>query len=453
MEKLMFKDVELYQITLLVLAVLSCVTFFMVYSTSRKRKELTIEIERKEKALKSKPIDQLILDLQKSYQNIEHKLSTGMLVYNELNKKLAHINGQLKFIDVGLFPPTFNFDDNESLKKHIEDCLEVQFESIRNSRATTAYSNWEWFGSKSEGAKMVSSYRNLLLKAFNAEFDFIRKQMRHSSYDIALKKLYKLEEQLSKLGETARVAISSDYLKLKVNELSVWHRELQHKENLKQQKKEQQALIRAQGNQSGDQAEEIGDELYYRKSDLIKAQKLASQLHGANAAEIELKISHIKSEINQLERKFERATSQAQLTRVGYIYVISNIGSFGEGVVKIGMTRRLEPMDRVNELGDASVPFKFDVHTLTFVGDAPEIERKLHQKFNDRRVNADNYRKEFFRVSLQQVTEAMEELGIECDWYFDAEAKEYRESLLMRKALKHDASQAQTSSYQLPASI
>ncbi|XQF93462.1 GIY-YIG nuclease family protein [Pseudoalteromonas espejiana] len=98
---------------------------------------------------------------------------------------------------------------------------------------------------------------------------------------------------------------------------------------------------------------------------------------------MEERIQKMKSEIAKLENKFQRATSQAQITKVGYIYVISNLGSFGEGVVKIGMTRRLEPMDRINELGDASVPFKFDVHTMAFVQNAPEIEKKLHRKFDE----------------------------------------------------------------------
>jgi hypothetical protein len=199
--------------------------------------------------------------------------------------------------------------------------------------------------------------------------------------------------------------------------------------------------------------EELEDDIYYRKSDLLKAQKLAQQLHGASAADMEMKIAKMQKEIDNLESKFERATSQAQITKAGYIYVISNIGSFGEGIVKIGMTRRLEPMDRVSELGDASVPFKFDVHTLTFVDDAPKVEKILHLKFNDKRVNIENLRREFFRVSPQEVAKAMEELNIDCDWYFDAEAKEFRESLLIRKAFKKEESNIQSVSNQLPSSI
>jgi len=449
----MLQEIAAHQLIWFLLMFLTVLCFFFAYSTSRRRKELAHEIERKQKALESKTVDELVNELQQSFQEIEQKLSSGKPVFDKLKETLNHNADQLKYIDVGLLPPTFQFDDRESLKKQIEECLEQQFKLIKSGGATTAYSNWEWFGSKSKGTQMVNAYQYLLLKAFNAEFDVIRKQMRHTSSDTAIKKLYRLEEQLEKLGETANVTISNDYFNLKVKELHVWHNELKHKEELKQEKKKNQALLREQAKQSGGDTEELEDNIYYRKSDLNKAKKLALQLHGASAADMELKISRMQNEIEKLEAKFERATSQAQITKAGYIYVISNIGSFGEGVVKIGMTRRLEPMDRVKELGDASVPFKFDVHTLTFVDNAPQIENTLHRKFNEKRVNIENQRKEFFKVTPQEVSSVMEEMGIECDWYFDVEAKEYRESLLIREALKEEFAQAQTVSSNLPASI
>ncbi|WP_321284431.1 DUF4041 domain-containing protein [uncultured Vibrio sp.] len=449
----MLEDFGSQQLTWLALNILTVTTLFIVYSNFRKCKSLESEIERKEEALKTKPVEQIVQDLQQSLQAVEKKITDGKTVYIQLEEALKKNAGQLKYIDVGLLPPTFKFDDRELLKSEIQVCLEQQFQVIKRGGATTAYSNWDWLGSKSKGTQMVNAYQSLLLKAFNAEFDVIRKQMRHSSYETALNKLYRLEEQLGKLGETANVAISNDYFNQKVQELSIWHSELKYKEELKQKKKKQQALLREQAKQLGGDTEDLEDDIYYRKSDLRKAQKLAQQLHGAKAADMDMKISRLRKEIEQLESKFERATAQAQITKAGYIYVISNIGSFGERVVKIGMTRRLEPMDRVNELGDASVPFKFDVHTLTFVEDAPKIEKILHRKFNNKRVNRANHRKEFFRATPQEVADVMKELDIECDWYFDVEAKEFRESLLIREALKQEEFREPTVSSQLPTAI
>ncbi|MEZ9740005.1 DUF4041 domain-containing protein [Vibrio splendidus] len=447
------ETVEPYQLVWIVLALLTF-TFFLSTNSARKSHRKLLEgIDKKKKALVEKSVEEIVLDLDSQISDIEAKIEHGKPIYSRLKDKATKNNGKMKFINVGLFPPAYKFDDSQSLKDKVATCIERQYRVIESGRATSAYSDWDWFGSKAKGAQMVTSYQRLLLKAFNAEFDMIRKKMRHSSFDIALNKLDRLEQQLEKLGETANVAISQEYFNLKVEELSIWHKEMLHKEKAKQEKKKQQALLREQAKQSGGDTDELEDEIYYKKSDLVKAQKLAKELHGTSAVGMEEKVAKMRKEIEKLESKFERATSQAQITKAGYIYVISNMGSFGEGVLKIGMTRRLEPMDRVNELGDASVPFKFDVHALTFVDNAPKIEKELHRKFNKARVNIENHRKEFFRVTPQEVATAMEELGVKCDWYFDVEAKEYRESHLIREARKQEAVETASASSQLPQSI
>lgn len=447
---------ESYQLVWIVLALLTLTFLLSTRSTKKKHKSLLEDIDKKQKALTEKSVEELVQDLNNQISDVETKIEYGRPIYSRLKDEATKNKEQMKYINVGLFPPAYKFDDSQSLKDKIATCIEHQYQVIESGRATSAYSDWDWFGSKAKGAQMVTSYRRLLLKAFNAEFDMIRKKMRHSSFNTALNKLDRLEQQLEKLGETANVAISEEYFNLKVEELSIWHKEMLHKEKIKQEKKKQQALLREQAKQakqSGGDTDELEDEIYYKKSDLVKAQKLAKELHGTDALGMEEKIAKMQKEIEKLESKFERATSQAQITKAGYIYVISNIGSFGEGVLKIGMTRRLEPMDRVNELGDASVPFKFDVHALTFVENAPKIEKELHRKFNKARVNIENHRKEFFRVTPQEVATAMEELGVECDWYFDVEAKEYRESHLIREARKRETVETASASNQLPQSI
>lgn len=449
----MSETIETYHFAWVVLALLACTFFLFAMYTQRQSKNLFIDIDKKKQALVDSPVEEIVQNLQRKSDDIENKIERGQPIYLKLKNELALKKEQLKYIDAGLYPPTFKFDDSQSLKNKIAECIERQYQVIKSGRATSAYSNWEWFGSKSKGTQMITSYQGLLLKAFNAEFDMIRRVMRHSSYDTALNKLSRLEQQLAKLGETANVTISNEYFNLKVEELTVWHQELLHKEAINQQKKQQQELLREQAKQAGTDTDELEDEIDYKKSDLIKAQKLAKELHGANALDMEQKIALMQEEIEQLESKFERAISQAQITKAGYIYVISNVGCFGDNVVKIGMTRRLEPMDRVNELGDASVPFKFDVHALTFVSDAPQIERKLHNKFNEKRVNTENHRKEFFRVTPQEVAEAMAEIGVECDWYFEVEAKEFRESHLIREARKQGSIETFSTYKQLPESI
>ena len=426
-------DIEIALISLI--GIISIVFVFLSIQTNIKKRTLQNLINEKTEKLKVKSVEKIAEDYQVEIDELEIKLGSGSKHYNNISKELNIFIQLVTRIKVGLLPPVFKFDDSENLKERIAECHINQFELINSGESTSAFSDWSWFNSKEKGRQVVNAYRGLLLKAYNAEFDFIRKQMRYSTYDTALNKLERLGEQLEKLGETANVAISSEYIYLKERELEIWYDELDHKEKIKQERKKQQKLLREQSKLSGPDTDEIEDEIFIRKAMLKKAQEIAQEKSGVDHATIDLQIRTIQQEIEDLNKKFERAQSQAQITRAGYVYVISNIGSFGNGIVKIGMTRRLEPLDRVKELGDASVPFKFDVHTLAFVDNAPSIEKKLHNAFNQTRVNADNPRKEFFKVTAEQVKTEMVKLDIESDWFFDVEAKEYRESLLIRESL------------------
>jgi len=443
---------DFFQPHIVALAILSLILFILTILTRTDISSTKASITKKKHELDALDIDEVIMKLKAEIKSIEVNIEKGEAVFQTLKAPLAESQMKYHLIELGLVPPTFSFDDSESIKEKIEECQVEQYKVVTAGKATDALSDWTWFGNRGKGQEMVDAYCHLLLKAFNAEFDFIRKQMRYASFEAAKTKFERLLEQLAKLGETASVSISWDYANLKFKELQIWHNELIRKEKLKQEKKKHQELLRSQSKQFGPDNDDLEDDLYYRKSDLAKANVLAKKLHGSQLAMVDLQVRQLQKEIATLEQKFTRATSQAEITKVGYIYVISNIGSFGAGVVKIGMTRRLEPMDRVNELGDASVPFKFDVHTLAFVNNAPQIEKTLHKKFNAMRVNTDNNRKEFFKVSPSDVREAMEELKIDADWFFEIEAKEYRESLLIREA-SHKSSMEEAISYQLPETI
>jgi hypothetical protein len=146
-------------------------------------------------------------------------------------------------------------------------------------------------------------------------------------------------------------------------------------------------------------------------------------------AEHSAEVESLREKLREAEERGQRTQAQAELTKVGYVYVISNIGSFGENVFKVGLTRRLEPLDRVKELGDASVPFKFDVHMMIFSEDSPKLERTLHQALHKHRVNRVNFRKEFFRVELETIRAVVEDHHGIVEYVADAEALQYRQSL------------------------
>ena len=165
--------------------------------------------------------------------------------------------------------------------------------------------------------------------------------------------------------------------------------------------------------------------------------KLDMQLASAGEAEKELlaeKRAEITAQLSELDKAIKDVDYRAANQKAGYVYVISNIGAFGEGVYKIGMTRRLDPTERIEELGDASVPFDFDIHAMIFTEDAPKLEAALHKAFEDRRVNMVNARREFFRVSLDEIKSVIRQNFDKTVEFVDIpDAEQYRQTLLMRK--------------------
>ena len=388
----------------------------------------------KEERLRKHSKEALVERIDAETKPISKNLFAAQEIATRLRERLEENLISVGKIEAGLTPPIFCHTDSESLKAKIKDIRLKQFEIIKAGQATDAFGNWTWFGSRDKGQQMLTAYRSLLLKAFNAEFDAIRKQMRYATWETAEKKLYNLDDVLANLGETAGCHISSQYRAYKFRELDTWWKELELKEKKKEERKKQLAILRMQAKEKVPDTEDMEDAISFKYSDLKKAKEIAKTLAGLDAKQAANDIEKLQDQIRALEEKFARATSQAQITRAGYIYVISNIGSFGEGIVKIGMTRRLEPLDRVRELGDASVPYRFDVHALVFVDDAPSLEAALHKHFSNKRVNRENLRKEFFHATAEEVSDVLTRMGIDAEWYFEPEAREYYESELIRSA-------------------
>jgi multidrug efflux pump subunit AcrA (membrane-fusion protein) len=176
------------------------------------------------------------------------------------------------------------------------------------------------------------------------------------------------------------------------------------------------------------QKEAEKEEANYQKA-LDKARKEMELATGEKHDNLQSQIEKLEQELREAQEKKERAISMAQQTKRGHVYIISNIGSFGENVYKIGMTRRLEPTDRVKELGDASVPFQFDIHAMIYSEEAPTLEYELHKAFTNKKVNMLNYRKEFFNVTLDEIENKIKEIGLDAEFSRLPEAMEYRETL------------------------
>lgn len=277
-----------------------------------------------------------------------------------------------------------------------------------------------------------------ILRAFNAECDLIISSVTIKNIDSLRGKIQKCFEQLNKIFETDGVSLNYTLLDMKQKELVLIY---SYQVKLEQERQEQKA-IREQMLEE----EKVRREIEREKAKIEKEEtqfkaeisKLMKYLQKATDVEKQLyldKIQELEEKVKLLEKDKENVLEREQNTRAGFVYVISNIGSFGENVYKIGMTRRLEPMDRVKELGDASVPFEFDVHAMIFSDDAPALEAILHQHFRDREVNKVNHRKEFFRVPLREIEEVVKEnFNATVTFTEVALAEEYRESLKIGQA-------------------
>lgn len=281
-----------------------------------------------------------------------------------------------------------------------------------------------------------------VLDAFNGKIDSILSKVKKDNFGILERKIIDSFSLVNHNGRAFRNAeITTEYLNSRLDELK-WAVITQE---LKWQEKEEQRLIREQIREEEKARKEYEkaileaekEELLLKKL-IEKAQKEIELASDQEKKKYQEKLNELEMKLKVAEDKNQRAISMAQQTKAGNVYIISNIGSFGENVYKIGMTRRLEPLDRVRELGDASVPFEFDVHALIYSENAPLLERNLHKRFLKLQLNKVNPRKEFFNVEISDIKNACTELGIVAKWTLTAEAKQYRESQAIAEAIKNN---------------
>jgi hypothetical protein len=290
--------------------------------------------------------------------------------------------------------------------------------------------------------------------AFNGKVDTILSRSKADNHGKLAQEIRDAFALVNHNGTAFRNArITDEYLDARINELhwaaiahALREEEREKQRQLREQMREEEKARREYERAIKDAAKE---EDTLRKA-MEKAQQQVAAASDAQRAEFEARLFDLQSKLQAAEEKNQRALSMAQQTRAGHVYVISNIGSFGEEVFKIGMTRRLEPNDRVRELGDASVPFEFDVHAMIYSEDAPGLEKTLHRHFLRQQVNKVNSRKEFFRLQLANIREELESLGVETHWTMTAAAREYRESLrIEQQILENPAIAAEWTQHQL----
>jgi len=375
-------------------------------------------------------------EVQSALKELNEKYQNGLTVLGGLEKKIALYEESLDLTEYGLYVQKYNFELPEQYKVELESVYQRQKQMVSAGTAATCSTTWTVGGSTVEGNRMVKNQTKLMLYAFNGECDAQIANIRWNNVAKIEERIRHAFVNISKLGSTQQISISPDYLELKLQEMALNYEYQQRKNEEKEEQRRIREQMREEEKAQRDferaQKEAEDEERRFQKA-LEKARtELTNNPNAANLESLQQSVKDLEAKLQEAQQQKERAISMAQQTKVGHIYIISNIGSFGKDVYKIGMTRRLDPMDRVRELGDASVPFFFDVHATIHSENAPQLEYDLHQKFKTFRLNQVNMRKEFFRVTLEEIEAFVKtHTGAEITFTRAAEAREWRETKVM----------------------
>jgi len=449
-------------IGLVLFIILSVTLFVLLDDKNRKYKSLLCEFEREhgynEKAKKILAKESEIYaaaeqeaerishnarnDAARMTENIQEEVNGKQTILENLSAQISQLNeeiNQLKTIviplrveyassEVAFYSPRYgDFQHSTEFERALSENRNAQKKMIQDGSCNQIYSVVD--------KKLTAVLKKLSLRAFNSECDLYMKSVDYKNVVQFENRILSAFEQINKLLNPYGIALAKEFYDLKISEIRLIH-EMQEKKQaeLEEQRRLKEIMreeLRAEREMERAKQENEKEMDKYEKL-LEKAVAMAERAKGEELDKMNVQIEILKQQLEEAREK-ERKISEAQKTKAGYVYVISNVGSFGENVYKIGMTRRLEPQERVDELGDASVPFPFDVHAMIWHENAPELESTLHRVFDKNRVNRINPRKEFFKISLERIADEVKKYKGDIQFTMLAEAKEYRQSISMEE--------------------
>lgn len=356
-------------------------------------------------------------------QDLDHRIREREAVLAELESRIVETREINLLQDLGIYDFSHPLEDALQYKERLNE-LRTALKTLVKDRAVTGATNWAVNGNLAKGAQMVKEQCKLMLRAYNAEADNCVRTVRSHSLDANVSRLERAKSSIEKLGKSMAIAITDDYHQLRLEELKLtadYHvkvaNEREAQRELREEAREQEKV----------------------EKELQKAREKIEQERGKYQAALAIAmesgepeaIANMQRFVAEAELKLEDIENRQANVRTGYVYVISNLGAFGDRIVKIGMTRRLEPTERIRELSGAGVPFLYDTHVLFFSEDAAALETQLHREFESRRVNKVNLRREFFYATPAEVKQAVTRLiGVTTlEFKEESEASEFRHSL------------------------
>lgn len=350
----------------------------------------------------------------------------------QLNEEIAVANGNLNLQEFGFFKRQYSFSDSTKYKDKLDSLRMQQKSMVKNGTAGRIITPMLLDNSKSKGKAMQNQLIKAALRDFNGEADALLVKISVVNVDNKIKALRKVFEQLNKMYARNLIEITYPYLDLKIEELRLAAEyELQkqeEKELLREQREKEREDKKLQAEIKAKRKQLEKDRDHF-KNMVAKVTELLKEAKNDEVDELKRQLAEYQDKLSELDEIEEDIDYREGHATAGYVYVISNIGSFGEDVYKIGVTRRLEPLERIRELSSASVPFQFDVHALIFSEEAFALETELHNQLANYKVNKVNGRKEYFKVSFEEIRNILathKELTVELNE--DAEAFEYRQT-------------------------
>ena len=382
----------------------------------------TAEVEEKLKTKKEElaNIDEEYKRISKEKQNeIDKKIHNKQLRYDTLTQQVkdleierGDLQDDIAMQEYGLYEPKYNFVNATAYKERLDAVRKQQKQMIKDKTAAIGTTEWTIDGSKSKGRALTNANIKQILRSFNNETEVIINKVKHSNLESSKNRIQKSFDVLNNLYKREHVELTQGYLNLKMDEMHLAYEYAVKKEEEKEELRE--AREREREEKKLQQELERERKKFERENDTINSEieevkaKMA-QAAADEKAKLEAEIAKLQEALNKNNEEVRKINEWKEKPGAGYVYIISNIGSFGKDVFKIGVTRRDNPEDRIRELSNASVPFRFDTHVFIFSKNAYDLESQLHERFNDQRVNKMNMRKEFFRISIDDVKQIVEE--------------------------------------------
>ncbi len=369
--------------------------------------------------------------VQKELTKLKEQYKTSKEKLAELAGKIIEAENEVDLQEAGFYGLDLDVSTSAEYKTKMIELQDKQKDMVKSKTACDFSGSVTWNNSLTDGKKMVRQSIKMKLWSFNTHCDSVITKVTYRNRALSERKIQKAFDVLNANDNLS--TISYDYLQLKLEELGVtfnYKEQLKYEKELLREQREQEREERNLQQEIARERAKIEKDQTHINTELARLQKLLLEERNDKQT-LQKEVDGLEQKLQKLNKRKEEVDFREAHAKAGYVYVISNVGAFGKDVIKVGVTRRLEPIERINELGDASVPFRFDVHALVFSDHAFKLEKALHDRFSKQRMNQVNSRKEFFRVSLEEVRKAItqEFNGNSVEFHMQPEAREFRQSI------------------------